>query len=680
MNFFEEFGKPNFANWKEEAEKSLKGKKFESLFSNTLEDITIKPLYTKEDLPAAAIYEYPGLPYFSRGWKVDGFRLQPWKIIQRIEMPSPNEANKVILNEIEKGTDGFLIKHFDPLEANSTGVIVESIFDFEDLFKNVDLTKTYIHFETPYPVEFFSFFLAYLYKNNIPLQNIIGSITFDIYNKYLRNGKILAKEYILNNLLMKLYEKSSQVPEFDSIVIDGTIFYESGSNIVQELAFTLSKALEFLKALASNGINAKEAINKFMFKVSIGSDIFLNLAKLRALRILWSKILESINIPANEVYVPIYSVTTKRNKSRMDTYVNMLRNTCETFTAILGTSDYIEVTPYDYFSNSTEEFSYRNARNTQLVLKDEHHITEVIDPAGGSWFLEALTYEISSRALEILKDIEANGGFFANIINGTIQNHISSVRTKKLTKLAKREDVLVGTNKYPNPSETISFKEEAFGIYKKVLEERQEFVKKHQNIQPEIGSKDKELSQYALSFGLLSSVLPINDIKENIMEIVPFEQFRESEDFEKLRTNSELFKENYGVNPKVLTIAYGKISEFKERLDFANEFFQIGGFEVITLEEHKTIEEIFAKFYEIQPQVVVFCSTNDKYIEFVPQVSSLIKKAKPLTVVAVAGLPSENELNILKQSGVDIFIHLRSDLVETLNSIFRMFLGNEYKI
>lgn len=672
MNFFDEFEKTSFEQWKSEAEKVLRGKPFEQLFTSTYEGFTIKPIYTKEDLSKQFEKEFPGIPYFARSWKIDGNRTKPWKIIQRIETAEPEKANKIIKNEIEKGTDGFLIKHFGFDFKNSNGVILNSIDDFQELFEGVDLTKVQIHFETILPIELSQFFVAFLEKNSIPKEKIFGSIHDISFTENLQNGNLFERDYYFNQIFAKHFEIcQTHLPNYKTFIVDGRIFFESGANTIQELALTLNFAVELLKGILENGIAIERVLEKIIFKISVGSDIFFNLAKIRALRLLWAKIVEEFGLKIDKLSIPVFATTAKRNKTKLDEYVNMLRNTGEVFAAILATADFIEVTPYNYFTAKTDEFSYRNARNTQLVLKDEHNLTEVIDPAGGSWFLESLTLEIATRSLEFFKEIEREGGFFQNLVKSQIQSLIDEMRNKRLNKLARREEVLVGANRFPNPDDKSKENEIQNVDYQTIFNHR--YSGNFYNVKVETGILD--VINFAKNNGLISALINISPKEKHLLKVEPLKIFRDSEIFEELRAKAKTYRQKFGTLPKVLLIPFGKVSEYRDRTDFSNDFFQVGGFDVVVPNGFQTIEEAFQKFYEVQPQIVVFCSSNEKYPEFVPQLSTLIKKAKPLTINVLAGLPPEPEMQIYKTAGVDEFIHIKSNLVETINGFFKLLLG-----
>ncbi|ROL56980.1 hypothetical protein D9V84_06025 [Bacteroidetes/Chlorobi group bacterium Naka2016] len=666
MDFFAEFEAPNFNQWKEEAEKALKGKPLEKLYTILYEDINVKPIYTNEDRPDVFTNEFPGLPYFLRSSKIESNRIQPWAIIQRIETPYPLEANSIINNELEKGANGFSIKHFNYDFEKPKGVVLDTILDFEELFKNVDLKTTQIHFETNYPFELLTLFVAFLEKHGIDKKDISGSICNPTLFDFLQKGKLVDFDFYLNSYFLRTVKYAkTHLPNFKTLVIDGTIFFESGANAVQEIAFTLNLAVEYFKGLIKYDFTLEELLGHTLFKFSIGSDIFLNIAKIRAFRLLWAKIIESFEVEIKNLEIPIYAVTNKRNKSRLDSYVNMLRNTAEVLNAILSSANSIEVTPYDYFSSPTSEFSFRNARNTQLVLKEEHFLSEVIDPLGGSCYLENLTKELSLRALELFKEIEKSGGFFENVKNSSIQSQINEMKNKRMNKLARREEILVGTNRFPNPDD--KFKEDISEKidYKVVLEKSN--VKSRESSSQSTTKPEEKM--------FLHQIINPEIFSNHLYSVEPLYVFREAEVFEEIRAKSYQYEQKFGAPPKVLLIPFGNVSEYRDRVDFANDFLRVGGFDVLVPNGLNTVEEAFQKFYETQPQIVVFCSSNEKYPDFVPQLSALIKKSKPLTINVLAGLLSETEVEFFKSVGVDEFIHLKSDIVQMLNRFYKLLIG-----
>ncbi len=671
-SFFSEFQPSNYQEWFEEAKRTLKGKDPESLSIKLEEGITIKPLYTKEDLFKISFIssEFPGLPNFMRSGTISGNKINQWKIVQRIEHPEPSIANKFLLDEIKFGINEFIFKQFDPGSTDKNGIVLESFNAFKSLFQNVNLDKISFHIETSHPFEFLSFFYSLCEQNGFDNTKFIGAIHFDFLANCLLKGKLPKEitkfEHYYYNFLNSF---SSIFPNLKLLFVDGTIFYESGANTLQELAFTLNRAVEYLRFLHRNGFALELWLSKFLFKLSIGSDIFLNLAKLRAFRLLWSLILREFDVNLEKIDIPIYAVTNKRNKSKLDVYVNMLRNSCETFTAILGSADYIEVTPFDFGLQSINEFSLRNSRNTQLVLLEEHNLIDTIDPAGGSWFLETLTYELASRTIELFKNIESRGGFIECVRSNIIQNSIAENQKNLNRSISERKKILVGTNKYPNP---LDKEFEPNQMKQTNLDE----IFKFQNAQIKIFEQNfqedlKHIAKLAIQNYSFSSIVYTQKSDVEFTSIVPLIQIREPEEFEKIRMRAQDYKNKFGKWPLALLLPFGKISDFKPRLDFSNDFFQTGGFDIFDLNPMEKPEEILSIVLEKNPQVVVLCSTNELYQNSVPQVASLIKKVKPLITIVLAGLPEKPEdLQIFQNSGVDLFIYTNCDFIKTMNKIY----------
>jgi methylmalonyl-CoA mutase len=671
-SFFEEFSPSSYKDWLEEAKKSLKGKDPESLASHLDEGITVKPLYTISDLEQIpeVSSEFPGLPRFLRSSNISGYRVQTWHIVQRIDTPEPSKANSFIHQEINSGISEFLLKHLDPQTTPRRGIAIETLKDFEKLLQNVNLRNINLHFETSHPLELLALFYAFLNRTGIEPQTISGRVHFDLLSHCLGNGYLPKFLSEIENFLVSMFNFFAETfPKFKFLLIDATTFYESGSNSVQEVAFTMNLAVEYLRLFNKLNIPLEKVIEKMFFKISIGSDIFLNLAKLRAIRLLWATILEAFEIETEQVDIQIYAVTNKRNKSKLDAYVNMLRNSCETITAILGSANYIEVTPYDYFLDELNEFSARNARNTQLVLLEEHNLTDTIDPAGGSWYLETLTFELARKSLELFKEVESKGGFIECIMNNFIQNSVLENQRKILSELTKRERILIGTNKYPNPSDD-KFKIPEVEIDLNDSQTQSPSLKSipffAEPIDIRIFIKEASNENFSIfSFATQSS------LKVETHSITPLTPMREAEPFEALRLRASTYQKKYEKLPVALLMPFGKVSDFKARVDFSHDFFAIGGFEVIESSPFETVEEAFQKILATLPQVVVFCSKNEFYPNFVPQLTALIKKAKPLIVTVLAGLPNnDEEINLYKNVGLDFFILSKSDTVGTLNKIF----------
>jgi len=245
-------------------------------------------------------------------------------------------------------------------------------------------------------------------------------------------------------------------PDFKIININGDVYHNAGANAVQELAFSLSQLVIYLNILTDNGISIDQAVKRIRITLGLGSTYFIEIAKLRAARLLIAKILTAYGSPNDQAKVIIHSKTGIFNKTAYDVYNNMLRNTVEAMAAIIGGADEITILPHDITLQKSNDFSRRIARNVQLILRDEAHFDNVIDPAGGSYLIENLTKSMAQHAWNLFLQIEDLGGFRTVMENSWIKNEIEKSADNKLNALLKRKSNIIGINNYPNLNETIS--------------------------------------------------------------------------------------------------------------------------------------------------------------------------------------------------------------------------------
>ncbi|MFC1733353.1 methylmalonyl-CoA mutase family protein, partial [candidate division KSB1 bacterium] len=350
---------------------------------------------------------------------------------------------------------------------------------------------------------------------------------------------------------------------------------------------------------------------QFVFAVS--ANYFLEIAKLRAARILWAKIVEQYNPSEGcSMKMLIHATSSIWNKTVYDPYVNMLRNTTEAMSAAIGGADSITVLPIDSVYKQSDEFTIRNARNTQLLLKEESYLNKIVDPAAGSYYIETLTDGISEKAWEHFKYIESKGGFIKLFESGMIKEEIENACQQRDIDIAKRNVKILGTNQYPN-------------IKDQMLEK----------ITKEISGKR---NQNGLRF------------------------YRGSESFEMLRLSTEKYHRKTGNKPKVFLLPMGNLAMRKARATFAINFFGCAGYEIIDNNQFKNAKEGVKAVLNSAADIVVICSSDEEYPSIVPSICDGIKKANEKVKVIVAGYPKES-IEILTNAGVDDFIHLKTNVL-----------------
>lgn len=616
---FSEFPPVTTQAWEEAIKADLKGADYDKkLVWQTIEGFKVKPYYRAEDLENLSFMKTnPGEAPYVRGNKKDN---NNWDVRQDIDCNDIAKANKIAVDAVKNGATSI---GFKAKEVNTAA-------DMSALLNGIDCTKVKINFisSRSYP-QTLDLFLAYLKANNLDASKVYGSINFDPFSYLLTHGDFYTT--FENNLVeadyvIKLCAKS--LPNFKVITVNGHYFHNAGAAIIQELAFTLASANDYLCSLINKGENVDQLTPKFMFSFAVGSNYFMEIAKVRAARLLWAKIVEQY-MPANmeSMQIFIHNTTSMWNKTVYDPYVNMLRTTTEAMSAAIGGADSITVIPFDEPYKDADDFSSHIARNQQIILKEESYLDKIVDPSAGSYYIENLTDSIAHHAWDLFKKVEEKGGFAEAVKAGFIQNEIEKTAQIRDLEYANRKTTILGTNQYPNPLES---------MIDQIQEDGEEAVEKP--------SKYKKLNIY-----------------------------RGSEPFEDLRLATEIFVKEGNKKPAVFLLTYGNLAMRKARATFASNFFGCAGYDIIDNNGFNTAEEGINAALESKAEIVVVCSSDEEYIEIVPIITKALKSADAEINVTVAGYPKE-QIEEFKSIGVDEFIHVKSNLITTLNA-YHEFLG-----
>ncbi|MCB0748596.1 MAG: methylmalonyl-CoA mutase, partial [Ignavibacteriae bacterium] len=498
-------------------------------------------------------------------------------------------------------------------------------------------------------------------------------------------GKIdVSEEFLFNSIKSSIEWTRKNSPELKVIGISTLPFVNSGANTVQELAIALSTLVYYLNQLTEKGMNAEEVFDKTQFTFGISTNYFMEISKFRAARILLNNMAKAYKVNTDKVDFNIGAKSSNFYQTELDPYVNLLRTTTQTFSGIIGGVNSITSSPFDEVTRTPDNFSRRIARNTQTILREESHLDQVIDPAGGSYFIESLTEELANSAWNFFKQIENNGGILDSLKNNFIQNEIEKVASERTKDINQRKSVIVGTNMFADvkekPLEKSNFDQAAF--HKK----RAEYLKKyrlsgsnekHESVMNKLNSISENstfeivnlMTEAFLSgatLGEISSSLTSSHKDE--IKITALKQKRASEDFENLRERSQKYKNNKGFLPSVFLANMGSIKDYKARADFSKGFFEIGGFEVFDPPGFSNIAELVKDVLDSGTQIVTICSTDDKYPELVPQITKALKSKNENIQIILAGYPKD-QIDQHKKSGIDDFIFLGADAMKILTSL-----------
>ncbi|MCT4589955.1 MAG: methylmalonyl-CoA mutase small subunit [Carboxylicivirga sp.] len=611
---FSDFPKVSTQEWMDKITADLKGADFEKkLVWRTNEGFNVQPFYRSEDLESLNyLKSQPGEFPYVRG---NNAKTNKWFVRQDILVKDAKEANEKALTVLTKGVDsiGFVIEDKALVsEANIEALLKNFISDdveinFNACCGNKELVESVV---------------KVLNKMNRTHAEVKGSIDFDPVGSLTIKGKACLSMEEAFDRSKEIIEVAKNFPQFKTVAVNAKHFNNAGSSIVQELAFGLAMGNEYLSQLTECGLSINEAASNIKFNFGISGNYFMEIAKLRAGRMLWAKIVEAYKPTGVEVCkMHVHSETSDWNKTIFDPNVNMLRTQTEAMSASLGGTQSLTVQPYDTLYKDSDEFSERIARNQQLLLKEESHFEKIVDPSAGSYYIENLTDNIAEQAWALFVEVEEKGGFIAAMKEGFIQGLVKETAEKRRKAVATRRENLLGTNQFPNTGEIISANIDAKKLVKGCG-----------------CGEDKEVE--------------------------PIKLFRGAQDFEELR----LATENAAKRPKVFMLTYGNLAMRLARSQFSGNFFGCAGYEIQDNLGFETIEAGVEAAKAANADIVVLCSADDEYAEAAPKAFELLGD----TPLVIAGAPACADE--LKAKGITNFVNVRSNVLETLQGFNEMVL------
>ena len=457
--------KINIKDWINSAEKELKEKKLEELFWETPEGIKVKPLYTEDDIKQLN-HEIglPGLPPYTRGPRATMYANRPWTIRQYAGFSTAEESNKFYKEGLKNGVMGLSVafdlathRGYDSdhqrvvADVGNAGVAIDSVEDMNKLFDGIPLEKMSVSMTMNGAViPVLACFIASGLNQGCPIEKLTGTIQNDILKEFMvRNTFIFPPEPSMRIVADIIEFTSKKMPKFNSISISGYHMQEAGANQVQELAYTLADGKEYLQAALKRGLDIDDFAPRLSFFWSIGMNFFMEIAKMRAARFMWSEIVKKFN-PKNSRSLALrtHCQTSGVSLMEQDAYNNIVRTTVEAMAAVLGGTQSLHTNSFDEALALPTTFSARIARNTQLILSEETGITNVIDPLAGSYYLESLTSSMVVEANKLISEIDDVGGMVKAIEMGIPKMRIEESSAKRQAKVDSEEQIIVGVNKY----------------------------------------------------------------------------------------------------------------------------------------------------------------------------------------------------------------------------------------
>jgi methylmalonyl-CoA mutase len=608
QKLFADFAPVTTDEWEAKINADLKGRDYErALVWKTYEGFNVRPYYRQENLESLKYLDtLPGEFPFVRGNNKTG---NDWLVRQNIFVSDFEAANKKALEILGKGVTslGFYFTNCDNVTKETLAI----------LLKDICLEAAEINLVCPDDTSRIAeLFAEYVSEGKWANENVAASASIDPIGTFILKGK-LAKDAI--SKLKAMVEKTKVLPKFRAIGVHGKFFANSGSSIVQELAFSLAQGAEYLTQLTELGMNIDDVAKSIKFNFGIGNNYFMEIAKLRAARLLWAQIVKAYG-PESDCSAKMiaHSETNRYNFTIYDPYVNMLRTQTEAMSAALGGAHSITVLPFNAIYENPNDFSNRIARNQQILLKEESYLDKVSDPGAGSYYIENLTDSLVKQTWDLFLKVQEMGGMIAAIQEGFVQKEVKEMAKKRDLNIALRRDNLLGTNQFPNFTEKISAQ-------------------------------------------LEGSIFEPVDLTAEDAQIKTLKPYRGAQAFEALRYSTDTYSKT-NKRPVVFMLTIGNLTFRKARAQFSCNFFAVAGFTVIDNNGFDTIEEGVAAAKAANADIIVLCSSDEEYAELAPKAAELLKKE----ILVVAGAPAcQKEL---EEKGITNFISVKSNILEELEA------------
>jgi len=661
--------------WQDLANKQLKGKTLDDLTWHTPEDIAVKPLYTMEDLDGLQyINTMPGMSPYIRGPQATMYAGRPWTIRQYAGFSTAEESNAFYRKALAAGGQGVSVA-FDLAthrgydsdhprvsgDVGKAGVAIDSVEDMKILFDGIPLDKVSVSMTMNGAVlPVLAGYIVAAEEQGVTPEQLAGTIQNDILKEFMvRNTYIYPPAPSMRIIGDIIAFCSEHMPKFNTISISGYHIQEAGANAALELAYTLADGKEYIRTAIAAGLDIDAFAPRLSFFWGIGMNFYMEIAKLRAARLLWAKIVAEFN-PKNpkSSMLRTHSQTSGWSLTEQDPYNNVVRTTIEAMAAVFGGTQSLHTNALDEAIALPTEFSARIARNTQLIIQEETGITKVVDPWGGSYFMENLTQNIADKAWELIEEVEAAGGMAKAIETGMPKLRIEEAAAKKQARIDRGEDVIVGVNKYRTDKDE---EVEVLSIDDQAVREAQ--IKRLQSIR---ASRDETAVQGALDAlqacaaggegNLLGLAVAATRLRATVGEIsealereygrfnataqtvsgVYGAAFDEDDDWKMISKDIEQFVSDFGRRPRMLVCKMGQDGHDRGAKVVATAFADVG-FDVDLSPMFSTPEEVAKQAIENDVHVVGASSLAAGHKTLIPALVQALREQGADDIIVIAG-------------------------------------------
>jgi methylmalonyl-CoA mutase len=688
----EDFAPASYDEWRALAEADLQGASFEQkLVTHTYEGIDLQPVYSRRDRPGEGDPDgFPGQGPFVRGSRREGAVTSGWDIRQEHAHPDLAATNRAVLDDVRGGVTSLLLRldaaarsGLDPDDDAATelagrdGVMAYHADDLAAVLGGVPLDHIGVALEGGAAfLPAAAALVAVWRRAGITPQQARGAFNADPLAVFARDGQLpLAPEAALAQMADLAVWTATNYPNVTAVRVGTAPYHHAGATAVQDVAFGMATAVEYLRAMTRTGLDVDTAARQILFSISLGTHHFLAIAKLRAARRLWARVVEVCR--GSPVGMRIHARLSKRVLTVRDPYVNLLRNTVACFAAGVGGAEVITSVPFDSAAGLPDDLARRIARNTVLILQEEAHLNRVIDPPGGSWYLGWLTDQIAEKAWATFQEIEREGGMLHALFSGSAARRIDSAFAPRSRNIARRKEGITGVSEFPNLGETPLLRSAPDRAALRAAAVRRLEAARHASPALEAVTADwrdagpttarlVEAAAAGASIGEMATALGFHADPTVIAPLTPHPF---AGPFEELRAASDAAQAKTGRRPRVFLANMGPVAHHTARATYAKNFFEAGGFEVVGSDGFREPAAAAAAFGASGATVAVICSSDKMYPDMVPQVAPRLKAAGARSVV-LAGNPGANE-TAWRGAGVDRFIFIKCDVLATLRDMLR---------
>jgi methylmalonyl-CoA mutase len=684
LNLSELFPSPLFEVWQREAERLL-GDATDAASRAAVETpgFEWQPIFRADDLK--------DIPLDSPRTALDTSRTG-WTILQECPYPDPERFNQELRFGLDHGLSGLYLKFdrsgrlgLDPEMARVGdigwgGLSIATLDDLSKALNNVPLEQYPLWLDCgPSPLVGLGLLDAAAKRNNVSFEKLSGGLLVDPLGSLSTEGMLSSSlEQIFDELAAGI--KQTQGNSRLTIAnISAVIYQEAGLTAPDQLGCLLATGIAYLKEMESRAISPERFQSSLSFTLGVGSNLFVEIAKLRAARLLWARLMELAEISQSTPFPQLHVASIRTNRSLHDRHVNLLRGTAEAFAAILGGASSLMIAPIDQAHGLPDQFSLRMARNTQLILAEESCLGRVIDPAGGSYYVEKLTHALAEQAWNRLNEIETMGGMAHALQTGLIHQWVTEAVAHRTERLTRRKDVLVGTSRYINLDENPPEIESPH--LEQLHDQRAVQIKSHKKnrklpssaltqladswstnrdrIKDEIATlADKGATIGELSTALRGALSPA-------LRIGPLTEFRPSEMFEYLREIVKRYEFKHNGQPEIRLVVIGDPAQLSPRIEFVRDYFAVAGYRTSYDKVYASSEEAVRELTPSPPALVVLIGPNKQYLDLVPEFCSALKEEAPKIPIVLAGYPQE-DIDRFRKIGIAEFIYDGGDIHSSL--------------